>query len=218
MNSKVRREGVVFCLVGPAGSGKTTLGESLTTDVASGITFAISCTSRPPRSGEQNGIDYHFVSVDEFQEKLDRGEFFESELIHGHYYGMLKSEIEPPIQAGSDLLLDIDIRGAQSFKRAYPRNSVSIFVVPPSFAELRRRLDERGAESKEDRQARYQTAKSEYATLLSPAMRESGINYLIVNDNRERALEVLSSIISAERARLSRLAIVDLEQICQVHE
>jgi guanylate kinase len=216
MAPQLRRTGMLLCLVGPAGGGKTSHAEQLILDNPGTITFSVSATSRAPRVGEIDGVHYHFLSRAQFEQKLAAGDFFESEEVHGNLYGTLRQTITGALNAGLDLLLDIDIRGALNFKRHFPRESVIVFLVPPSADILRERLAARGSSSPEDLATRLNTAKSEYTALLSSVTEGPAIDYFVVNDDRQDAHQNLVAILKAERLRLVRLNSADLNGLCSI--
>jgi len=126
--------GILFVLSGPSGAGKGTLRECLFQKV-SNIVFSISCTTRPPRNGEKNSVDYRFIDKNEFMNLVDSGEFLEWAEVHGYYYGTLSDDVDRELEAGQNVVLEIDVQGARQIKRKRP-DSVTIFVKPPSFEEL----------------------------------------------------------------------------------
>lgn len=217
MSSKTElaREGVLFLLCGPAGGGKTTVGERLLAESSSTISRSISYTTRAPRAGEVNGRDYFFVSRDEFLAKKTRGDFFESEEIHGNLYGTAKETLDRAIADGRDLMLIIDIRGVFNVKKHFPRNSFSVFVAPPSFEELKRRVEARGSTSAQDLERRIGTAKEEYRMLVE-GIKNGGVDYFVLNDQLEDAQRAVASILEAERAKAVRIAQSEIHGISKI--
>lgn len=204
------REGMFLCLAGPAGGGKTTLGERLAALHGDSLQRAVTTTSRAPRPGEVSGVSYDFVTEAEFRERIDRDEFFEWEEVHGNLYGTPRAALEKAKSVGVDLLLIIDIRGAQSFMNSFPDNTVVVFLVAPSRGELRTRLVGRGVGGGElDR--RLATAEAEYETLLRGECR---VDYFVVNDVIDEAFDTLRSILRAERTRMTRIRPAVLESVC----
>jgi guanylate kinase len=195
---KVEREGIFFCLSSPAGAGKTTISEALLRDTAVSVKRVVTCTSRERRPLEVEGQSYHFLSKDEFMEGVDDGAFFEWEEVHGNLYGTRLSDLE----GSEDKLVVIDIRGALSFKRAFPERSVLTIVVPPRPEDLKFRLLSRGTESEQQLEKRLETAKREYEMFLGEPEK---IDYLIVNDVLPDAIAHLKAIIEAESLRFRRL-------------
>ncbi len=187
---KKRTTGSLFVLSGPSGAGKGTLRKKMFEKVP-GITFSISCTTREPREGEREGIDYHFISADEFHSRLERGEFLENADVHGHLYGTLREDAVRVLNSGSDILLEIDVQGALQVREKMP-GSILLFVAPPSFEELEQRLRDRGTESEERLQIRLRNARWE--------MEKAPLyDYVIINDDIERAAEELEGIILEQR-------------------
>src|SRR5580704_4917416 len=140
------RRGIVFILSAPSGAGKTTIWRAAL-DRMPEIEFSVSLTTRHPRGGEVNGTDYHFVSEDEFIRRREGGELAEWAQVFDASYGTLKRPLDDAVAAGRDILLDIDIKGARQIRTALPRDSVAVFVLPPTFDELAQRLRKRGTEN-----------------------------------------------------------------------
>ena len=187
---KKQMRGSLFVLSGPSGAGKGTLRKKMFQNVP-GISFSISCTTREPRTGERDGIDYHFLTVDEFQRLLERGEFLEHAEVHGHFYGTLRDDAVRMLNSGSDILLEIDVQGALQVREKMPE-SILLFVAPPSFEELEQRLRERGTESEERLQIRLRNARWEMG-------KAALYDYVIINDDIERAAKELEGIILEQR-------------------
>ncbi|MBX7136703.1 MAG: guanylate kinase [Oligoflexia bacterium] len=203
--SRIPREGILFCLCGPAGVGKTILGKRVLETYAGTLVRSVSVTTRAPRAGEVDGESYHFIRRDEFEKRASEGAFFEWEEVHGNLYGTLKSSLSDVISSGRDLLLIIEIRGSLAVKRAFPKNAVVIFVVPPSFKELKQRLLGRGADSKQELETRLNTAKGEFEKLLAVEDQSESVDYLVVNEDLENAFSQLRTLIEAERSRFERM-------------
>jgi guanylate kinase len=212
--NKPLREGILFILCGPAGAGKTTVAHYLTEKYPP-CSFSVSVTSRAPRIGEKDGVDYHFVSEDVFKQKIAANEFFEYENVHGRYYGTLKSVVIDALNAGKDLLLDIDIKGALTFKRNLPKNAVIVFLLPPSTDVLKARLLNRGKIDEAEMKRRLQTAGEEYDTLLAES--NSGIiDYVLINEDLSLTCSSVADILKAERLRLTRTNKDLLKSICVI--
>ena len=195
---KIDREGIFFCLSSPAGAGKTTISETLLRDSAVSIKRVVTSTSRERRPLEVEGRSYRFLSKEDFLRGIDEGNFFEWEEVHGNLYGTLLKDLEGP----EDKLMVIDIRGALSFKRAFPDRVVLTIVVPPRPEDLKFRLLSRGTESELQLEKRLETAKREYEMILG----DSGkIDYLIINDVLPDAIAHFKAIIEAESLRFARL-------------
>jgi guanylate kinase len=216
VNRSLVRKGILFVLMGPTGSGKSTFCERLVAEFPEALRYSTSATSRPPRANEASGKSYHFMSREEFLARRERGEFFEWEEIHGNLYGTLQESLIQGIESGKDLLFQIDIRGALNFKRQFPDNTVTVFIVPPSFDELRRRLQARGTVDPHELQRRFATAQSEYQALLRLHGEKSMIDYLVVNRELEDTYDHVRAIVLAERGRYLRIDKQSVEQFCEV--
>jgi guanylate kinase len=186
----------IFIISAPSGSGKSTLVSSLLKTVP-GLLFSVSYTTRPPRGKEVDGKDYHFVSPEAFQAMRDRDEFLESAGVFGKCYGTHRGVLDRAIAEGQDLVLDIDVQGARQLKVKFPE-AVTVFILPPSRAELEQRLRARGEDAEEVIQRRLRDAAEE--------IRKYGeYDYTIINRDRDQAAEVLRSIVRAERVRRTRI-------------
>lgn len=210
------RKGILFILMGPTGSGKSTFCERLLVEFPEALRYCTSATSRPPRANEISGKNYHFMSREDFVARREKGDFFEWEEIHGNLYGTLQESLIEGIDEGKDLLFQIDIRGAVKFKRQFPDNAITIFIVPPSFNELQERLIARGTVNPEELHRRFSTAKSEYQALLQLHGEGTMVDYLVVNQEIESTYEQIRSIVLAERARYLRIDKDSVRQFCEV--
>lgn len=190
------RQGILFIISAPSGAGKTTLASRLFQE-APDLRPSISYTTRAPRKGEVNGRDYHFVNEEQFVQMRNAGAFAEWASVHEFCYGTPRAPVDDAIKQGRDLLLDIDVQGATQLKTTYPE-AVSLFVLPPSWHELERRLRGRGTDTEAVITRRLHRAREE-------AREFSAYDYWIVNDNLERAVSLLHAILTAERARITRL-------------
>ncbi|HYR46865.1 MAG TPA: guanylate kinase [Thermoanaerobaculia bacterium] len=191
--------GDLFIVASPSGGGKTTLIRRLLENPpGSPLHFSVSHTTRPMRQGESNGREYYFVSAEEFQRMVQRDEFLEHNEVHGHIYGTSRAEVLPRLAAGEDVILDIDVQGARDIRRAAP-DAVSIFIVPASPAELERRLRTRGLDSEEAIRKRLINAAKE-------VQQAEEFQYVIVNDDLERASLELQSLVRARRLTPARQA------------
>ena len=187
--------GILFVVSAPSGAGKTTL-VKLLLERDRQVRHSISCTTRPPRSGEQDGREYHFVDIAAFCAMRDRGEFIEWAEVHGNFYGTSRVWIESQMQAGCDMLLEIDWQGAQQMRKQFPE-AVSIFILPPSIAELERRLRNRGSDSEDVIARRVAGALGE--------MRHVGeFDFVIINKDLDMALGELRAAVCASRLRVQR--------------
>jgi len=184
-------------LSAPSGGGKTTIARELLRR-RSDLGYSVSCTTRKPRLGEVDGRDYYFLSIGEFERRRAAGEFAESAEVHGNMYGTLRSEVQRVLAEGKHVVMDIDVQGAQQFTRAFPQ-SVTIFVLPPSAEVLLERLRQRQTESKEQLAKRLQSALQELQAVDS-------YQYVVTNDDLEKAIARVSSIIDAEVVSRDRVA------------
>jgi guanylate kinase len=194
----VKRRGTLFVVSAPSGAGKTTLCRELRLRVP-GLAYSISVTTRAPRPGEIDGIDFQFVTETRFREMVAAGEFAEHAVVHGHLYGTRASTIERALAGGTDVLLDIDTQGAERLK-AHAPEAVLIFIVAPSMKDLEQRLRERRSDNETDITRRLWRAREEIALWRR-------YDYLIVNRDVKEALDQLESVVVAERTRTSRLSL-----------
>jgi len=188
-------KGLLFVVSAPSGTGKTTVVEELA-KVVPGLELSRSYTSRPRRSNETDGVDYNFVSREDFEQRIFRGEFLEHADVFGNYYGTCRVETEARLASGRDLVLVIDVQGARQVRSQLPA-TVGIFVMPPSFQVLERRLRQRSQDTEAAMARRLATAKSEVS-----AWEE--YDYVVINDELDRCVRELAGIILAERARRHR--------------
>lgn len=183
-------------LAAPSGTGKTTIARRLL-ELRPDVGFSVTCTTRAPRPAESHGVDYHFVVGDEFEARVQRGEFAEHAVVHGHRYGTLRSEIDRLMASGRNPIMTIDVQGAVQFKQVFPQ-AVLIFLLPPSAVELLSRLSGRGSEDMATLARRVDSALTELATVEQ-------FKYVVVNDALEHAVTQVLSIIDAEALRRTRL-------------
>jgi len=191
----MKNKGDIFVISAPSGTGKTTLVRLLLSRFPT-LSFSISYTTRLPRPGEVNGQHYFFVSEREFKKSIAKGEMLEWAKVYGHYYGTPLTFVQEKIAAGKDIVLDIDIQGAQAVKKKMPE-AILIFLIPPSWNELQRRITSRSSDSPEEIKKRLEAAKKEIL-----AARE--FDYIVINDVLEDALKELVSIIQATKARANK--------------
>jgi guanylate kinase len=187
--------GNLYVVAAPSGAGKTTL-VRLLLEREPEIQLSVSFTTRPPRPGEENGREYHFVAVDAFRAMISRDEFLEWAEVHGNFYGTSKKWIRDQLTAGHDVLLEIDWQGAQQVRKLFP-DALSIFILPPSIDELTRRLIGRGTDAPEIIERRLAAAEAE--------MRHVGeFDYVIINDQLDQALEDLRAIVRSSRLNVRK--------------
>jgi len=187
--------GTLFIVSAPSGAGKTTLVSRLLAEDTQ-VTHSISFTTRAPRGGEQSGCEYHFIDVPSFLAMRDRGEFAEWAEVHDNFYGTSRPWLEQGMREGGDLLLEIDWQGAQQMRRQFPE-AASIFILPPSIAELERRLRHRGADNEDVIARRVAGALGE--------MRHVGeFDFVIINNDLDVALGELKAAVRASRLRFPR--------------
>ena len=187
-------------LSAPSGGGKTTIAHQLLA-VREDVGYSVSCTTRPPRDGELDGRDYHFLSLKDFKRGQAAGEFAESAEVHGHLYGTLRAEVERVLSSGNHVIMDIDVQGARQFAAAFP-GSVLIFILPPSAEALVARLEARGTEDPKSLIRRFRSAKDELKAI-------DLYQYVVVNDEVDSAVAAISSIIEAEGLARSRDGALD---------
>ena len=190
------RQGKLIVLSGPSGTGKGTICKRLLPGVDA--VLSVSMTTRSPRPGEEEGVSYFFVDRERFSEQIRGNGFLEYAEVYGEYYGTPRGPVETHLRAGRDVILEIDMQGAMQVKAAFPRG-IFIFIMPPSMAELRRRIESRGSESPEQIQERLRKADAEIGYLWK-------YDYVVVNDDLDRAVGDVSAILRAERLRVSRAA------------
>jgi len=191
----------VFIISAPSGSGKSTLVNKVRQTVPN-LKFSVSYTTRKPRGAEQNGCEYFFVARQQFEEMIRKGEFLEHADVFGNYYGTARHFLDQAKAAGKDLLLDIDVQGAEQIKRKL-REAVSIFVLPPNRSELEQRLRKRSQDSEEVIQRRLDAATREIENYKK-------YDYILVNDRLEDSVETLQAILLSEQLRRAGKADADL--------
>lgn len=183
-------EGKIIIVSAPSGSGKSTIIGRLMERGNIDMEFSVSATNRAPRGAEVNGRDYHFLTTEAFRDAIGRGEFVEYEEVYpGRFYGTLRSEIDARCAAGHNVILDIDVKGGVNVKRIFGSRAISIFIMPPSVEELRRRLEGRATDSPEAIAERV--GKAEYELTFAPEF-----DHVVVNDNLDEAVERAESLIT----------------------
>jgi guanylate kinase len=187
--------GILFAISSPSGGGKGTLVRRVL-PVVPRLGYSVSWTTRAPRADEVHGVHYYFVSDEEFDAARERGEFLEWAVVHGNQYATSISAVERELRSGRDVMLEIDVQGAESVRRA-PVDSVGVFILPPSFEVLRERLSARQSENPQQLATRLRNSRAEVE-------RYAEFDYVILNDDADRAAAQLASIVYAERARRAR--------------
>ncbi len=189
---------IVFIISAPSGSGKSTLVGGLLKTMP-GLRFSVSYTTRAPRGAEREGENYYYIGRQEFEQRVERGEFLEYAQVFGNYYGTHRSELERAAAAGQDLVLDIDVQGARQLRENLPAGrAVSIFILAPSRDELEKRLRARSEDSESVIERRLRDAAEEIRNY-------SQYDYVLVNSDVEESVETLRSIVRAERVRRARI-------------
>ena len=187
----------LIIIAAPSGAGKTSVTRHLLNMMPEQLAFSISCATRQPRNNEKDRVDYYFITIDDFKQKIDEEKFVEWEMVYeGKYYGTLKSEMERIWLQNKSPLLDVDVKGGINVQQLYPYNSLSLFIEPPSIDELERRLRTRGTESEASLQARISKANYELSY-------KEQFDHIILNDDLERACaeaqDVVKNFLQSER-------------------
>lgn len=188
-------KGQLLVVSGPSGAGKGTICKALIEK--NPIWISTSCTTRKPRAGEVEGINYFFIEREDFLKRIDNDEFLEYAEVYGNFYGTPKSEVLRLLEEGKDVILEIDIQGALKIKSSYPEG-VFIFIMPPSMEELRNRITNRGSETPESLKTRMESAYDEISFA-------SKYDYAVVNDEVDKAVKKIESIIIAEKCRVFKI-------------
>ena len=190
-----QRRGLLFVLSSPSGAGKSTIARMLM-ESDPGVAMSVSATTRPIREGETSGVDYHFVTDEEFDRMLETNAFLEWAHVFGYRYGTLRNEVLKVIEASRDVLLDIDWQGTQQLKQVDP-DIVRVFILPPSMQELERRLRSRGTDSEDVIQRRMARAAVEISHWAE-------YDYVLINNDAEKCRELVHNILKAERLKATR--------------
>ena len=193
---KLARRGLLFILSSPSGAGKTTISRRLLT-ADDEIELSVSATTRPPRAGEIDGIDYHFISEAKFRDMVERDEFYEWAEVFGNFYGTPKGYIRQGLKEGRDFLFDIDWQGTQQLYQKDQQDAVSVFILPPSLPELRRRLESRATDSEDVIDRRMDRARAEISHWAE-------YDYVVVNDDVDECFSKVREILHAERMKRTR--------------
>jgi guanylate kinase len=195
----IRRRGMILILSSPSGAGKTTLTRMMLQDKSLDLTLSISVTTRPRRSSEVNGIHYNFIDRQTYDRLKAQGDLLEAAEVHGNGYGTPRKPVQDTLALGRDMLFDIDWQGAAQVRKALGADVVSIFILPPSMVELRSRLERRAEDSAATIDVRLDNAKREIERWRS-------YDYVVINDDLQRAYDLIVAIVTAERARQARVA------------
>lgn len=191
-----KSRGLLIVISGPSGAGKGTICKSFL-ERNNNVVLSVSATTRSPRNGEVEGVNYYFMSKEEFKVKIEADDFLEYAEVYDNYYGTPKSNVEEVLESGKDVILEIDIQGALKVKEN-TQEGVFIFILPPSMEELKQRIINRGSETKESLMKRFKSAYKEINFV-------SKYNYAVVNDEVELAVQKLEAIIAAEKCRVDRI-------------
>ena len=189
----IKRRGLLIVVSGPSGAGKVTICENLLR-TKEYIHPSVSTTTRKPRTGEVPGVDYNYISKEEFEKKIENDDFLEYAQVYDNYYGTPREFVIEKLAKGEDVLLEIDIQGALQVRNKFPEG-VFVFILPPSMKELKNRIINRGSETKESLEKRFTSAFKEIKFLKK-------YDYFIVNDKVKKATDTLVSIIEAEKSRV----------------
>ncbi len=200
---KTKKRGSLIIISGTTCAGKGTVIKKLL-ERNKNMVLSLSYTSRPIRKGEVDGIDYKFISHEEFERKIKKGDFLEyAKVRYGEYFGTPKENIENLLEAGKDVILEIDVQGAKQIKKKLPE-TILIFIMAPSMEEIKRRIKARGSETAEQIVDRFQTAYREINEV-------NKYNYVVVNDNLEEAIQKVEAILISEKCRVDRIEEIYVE-------
>lgn len=193
----VAAPGSLYVVSAPSGGGKrAVLARVMAVDP--GIEYSVSATTRPPRADEVDGRDYYFLSREEFCRRIEDGRFAEWAEVHDNLYGTLREELDRKLDTGKDLVLELDVQGMRNVRALYP-DTVTVFIMPPSFEELERRLRGRGTNSEADIALRLRNAQDEIAACYA-------FDYIVLNDDLDKAVEDMEAIVRAQRCRTAKFA------------
>ncbi|MDP4001871.1 guanylate kinase [Methylobacterium sp. NEAU K] len=197
VSDTIARRGLILILSSPSGAGKTTLTRAIAQDPAWALDLSISVTTRARRPSEIDGRHYHFIDREAFEDLRSRDDLLEWAEVHGNYYGTPRRPVEKVLGSGRDMIFDIDYQGTRQVRAKLAQDVVTVFILPPSMAELRQRLERRAEDSAETIEKRLANARTEI-------QRWSEYDYVIVNDDLQDAFRALQGIVSAERLRRAR--------------
>lgn len=189
---------LLIVISAPSGAGKTTICKNLI-KTSPNLIFSVSMTTRQPRDNEIDGLDYFFISVDEFKNGIKKGKFIEWAMVYGDYYGTPKKFINDSLASGMDILLDLDVQGAMSIKKEYKDKAVLIFIIPPFLEDLKTRLSNRMTDSQEEIEKRLSFATEELKNI-------NKYDYCVINDDIGTTVGKLKSIITAEKSKVKRIS------------
>ena len=196
VETNIKRRGLMLVLSSPSGAGKTTISRRLL-ETDGNLSLSVSATTRPPRPGEKEGEDYYFVSGDRFAAMVAGGELLEHAVVFGHNYGTPRAPVQQALEAGRDVLFDIDWQGTQQLRETAREDLVSVFILPPSTAELERRLHARAQDSDEVVRGRMAKAADEMSHWAE-------YDYIVINDDLEASVAQVEAVLTAERLRRER--------------
>jgi len=191
-----KNKGVLIVISGPSGAGKGTICKKLI-EKNKNIYLSVSATTRSPREGEIDGVNYYFITKEEFERRVKENGFIEYAEVHGNFYGTPRVNVDKMLEEGKDVILEIDIQGALQVKENF-KEGIFIFILPPSMEELKRRIIKRGSETEESLMTRFKNAYKEINYV-------SKYNYAVVNDTLELAVAKVEAIIAAEKCRVDRI-------------
>lgn len=192
---RVYNKGMLIVISGPSGAGKGTICKELMKKYNYNI--SISATTRSPREGEVDGVNYYFLDKKSFEDKLSRNEFLEYAEVYGNYYGTPKQSVEDELNKGNKIILEIDIQGTLQVQKVY-KNAIYIFLLPPSISELKNRILKRGSETESSFNLRFSSVNEELKYMNS-------YDYVVINDDLDSAVDKVHSIINTEMSRISRM-------------
>lgn len=192
----MKSKGLLIVISGPSGAGKGTICAELLHRYSNNLELSISATTRKPRNGEAEGVSYFFIDEDEFVNMAENGEFIEYAKVHDNYYGTPKKYVMDKLEAGKNVILEIDVQGGMKVKHAFPE-AVLIFIMPPSYEELKKRIEGRGTETEQDICKRMKNAYGEVSNACN-------YDYVVVNDDLKDAASKINCILTAEKCRIKR--------------